>query len=77
MDSRIEEAEEAAAVGTSLGASTWCFGDFLGSFGAMVETMKTLDEAQPSFILSQPRPLSIPEINSYQRQSNKNSNSDD
>jgi hypothetical protein len=45
--------------------------------GAMVGTMKTLDKAQPSFILSQPLPSSISAINSYQQQSNKNGNSDD
>jgi hypothetical protein len=52
MDLGIEEVEEAAAVGTGSGASTWCFGNFLGSFGAMVGIIKTLDGAQPSFILS-------------------------
>jgi hypothetical protein len=52
MESGMEEAEGAAAVRISSGASTWCFVDFLGSLGAMVGMMKTLDEAQPSFILS-------------------------
>jgi hypothetical protein len=78
MDSGIEEVEEAAAVGTgSGGASTWCFGDFLGSFGAVVGMMKTLDGAQPSFILSQPLPLPISAIDSNQRQSSKNGNLND
>jgi hypothetical protein len=48
----MEEAEEVRVTGTGSEASTWCFGDFLASFGAMVEKMGTLGEAQPSFILS-------------------------
>jgi hypothetical protein len=52
MESGMEEAEAAAAVGISSGASTWCFVNFLRSLGAMVGMMKTLDKAQPSFILS-------------------------
>jgi hypothetical protein len=77
IDSGIEEAEEVTGVGTGSEASTWCFGDFLESFGAMVGKMGTLGEVQPSFILSQPLPLPISAIDSYQRRSNKNGNSDD
>jgi hypothetical protein len=77
MESGIEEAEAAAAVGSGSGASTWCLVDFLGSLGAMVGMMKTLDKAQPSFILSRPLPLPISAINSYQQQSNDNGSSDD
>jgi hypothetical protein len=77
MESGMEEAEVAAAVGIGSGASTWCFVDFLGSLGAMVRMMKTLDEVQPSFILSQPLPLPISAINSYQWRSNENGSLDD
>jgi hypothetical protein len=58
--------EEAKAVGWNLDC-----------LRAMVGMMKTLDKAQPSFILSQPLPLPISAIDSYKQQSNKNGNSDD
>jgi hypothetical protein len=77
MESGIEDAEVAAAVGGGSGASTWCLVDFLGSLGAMVGMMRTLDKAQPSFILSQPLPLPISAIDSYQRRSNENGSSND
>jgi hypothetical protein len=72
MESGMEEAEAAAAVGIGLGASTWCFVNSLGGLRAMVGMMKTLDEVQPSFILSRPLPLPISAIDSYQWQFSKN-----
>jgi hypothetical protein len=69
--------EVAAAVGSGSKASTWCLVDFLGSLGAMVGMMKTLDEAQPSFILSRPLPLPISASDSYQQRFNEKGSLDD